>query len=278
MGAKLIIDSGATKTDWALVDTVKRDVCRYKGKGINPSLLSLPEIKERIDEVFSKIKDKEISEIFFYGAGLTDDSVKEKIKKCFSPALSVMSIQAESDMLGCARALLGKNKGVACILGTGSNSCCYDGEKIVFQIPPLGYLLGDEGSGINLGKRFLNTLFKGFLPQELRNKFFETYKLDLPSIIENVYRKGNPGEFLSSITPFLKENENQPEIRNLIKEEFKNFFDKNLIHYDASYMENLRFTGSVAWHFKEELQEISTYPLTVVQYPMEALIDYHSLY
>ena len=181
----LIADSGSTKTDWSLTDGQGNVVMTCKTQGINP-------IHMQDDEVLQILKSELIlpespQEVYFYGSGVTE-AMKPRMNSLLQQAFPGAKVEAEGDMIGAARALFGNKPGIACILGTGANSCLYDGCRMVMNTPPLGYILGDEGSGAVLGKLFLNGIFKGTLSSAIQKKFLDWSGLDYPAIINKVYR------------------------------------------------------------------------------------------
>ena len=250
----LIADSGATKTDWCFGKN-KADAPIVQTQGINPFHQS----KEHIAKVLSEEllpqlpTDGRITHIHFYGAGCTPEKsliVKEELAKLFPDAI----IDVQSDLLGAARALCGKEKGIACILGTGSNSCFYDGEKITANVSPLGYILGDEGSSANLGKKLVGDCLKGILPNDIRQAFLEETGWTPADIIDKVYRQPQANRFLASLTPFLSAHRDIPEIQALLLSCFTEFFRRNEMQY--AYEEAaVDYTGSIAWYFQGEVKK-----------------------
>ena len=275
---KLIADSGATKTDWCIGETLS-DCRTIHTQGINPFHQSREHIGKVLEEeLLPQIgKAEEISHIYFYGAGCTPEKsliVKDELLRLFKHA----EIQVESDLLGAARSLCGKEPGIACILGTGSNSCEYDGEKIVSNISPLGYILGDEGSGAVLGKRLVGDCLKRQLPKPVCDAFLQETGLTPAEIIEKIYRKPQANRFLASLTPFLSAHREVPEIQELLLSCFHDFFRRNVMQY-AYEKAKVHFNGSIAWYFQEEVKEAAN-ALNIqtgrfIQSPIFGLIDYH---
>lgn len=270
----LIADSGSTKTDWcvdngAVIHTM----------GINPFHQSAESIRQILcNELLPQLPETILlDEIHFYGAGCTPEKsviVKEALEVMFPQA----SIHVKSDLLGAAHALCGKTKGIACILGTGSNSCYYDGEQIVQNVSPLGYILGDEGSGAVLGKRLVGDCLKNQLPQDICNAFLETFELTPSTIIEKVYRQPQANRFLASLTPFLSAHREVPQIHELLVSSFTDFFHRNVMQYP--YQDTpVHFVGSIAWHFKEEVKEaallLGIHTGKFIQSPIGELLKYH---
>ena len=191
----------------------------------------------------------------------------------------ISNIHIESDLLGAARSLCQNNAGIACILGTGSNSCYYDGKNIIHNISPLGYILGDEGSGAVLGKNLLSGILKNQLTKDLQKDFFQTYQTDLSSILENVYRKPFPNRYLAQYAYFISKHIRHEEISNLVEFEFHLFFKKNVMQYKEANSLPLHFTGSIAYIFSSQLKNIALkngFKIdTITQTPMEGLVQYH---
>ncbi|GHV43034.1 ATPase [Bacteroidia bacterium] len=269
---KLIADSGSTKTHW-----------NYEGndfftQGINPFFLSENEIISLIsNELEQQIECCTVTEIFFYGAGCTA-AQSGKLKNALALSFPKANIEVASDLLGAARALLQRKAGIACILGTGSNSCLYDGEKIAASVPSLGYVLGDEGSGAALGKRLLGDILKKMLSEKIQRKFFEKYTASTAEMVENVYQKQFPNRYLAQFSAFLYENQNEPEIDALILNELQSFFDRNIIHYDFKKY-SVNFAGSIASYFERQLRQVADYNEfnigKILQKPMSGLVEYH---
>ena len=275
---KLIADSGATKTDWCIGETLS-DCRTIHTQGINPFHQSREHIGKVLEEeLLPQIgKAEEISHIYFYGAGCTPEKsliVKDELLRLFKHA----EIQVESDLLGAARSLCGKEPGIACILGTGSNSCEYDGEKIVSNISPLGYILGDEGSGAYLGKHIASDCLKMQAPEHIRNAFFKKTGLTPSEIIEKVYRQPQANRFLASLAPFLSEYRTDHYIYKLVTNCFSDFFSRNVMKYNYQELK-AHFTGSIAWHFQDEIKE-SAFIMNIrtgkfIQSPIHGLAKYH---
>lgn len=275
---KLIADSGATKTDWCIGEN-QSDYRIIHTQGINPFHQSREHIGKVLkEELLPQLeKQEEISHIYFYGAGCTPEKsliLKDELQALFKQA----DIQVESDLLGAARSLCGKEPGIACILGTGSNSCQYDGEKIVANISPLGYILGDEGSGAVLGKRLVGDCLKHQLPESICHAFLQETGLTPAEIIDKVYRQPQANRFLASLTPFLSDHREAPEIHELLLSCFSDFFKRNVMQY-AYEGAKVHFTGSIAWYFHEEVKEAAeTLGIETgkfIQSPIHGLIEYH---
>ena len=290
---KLIVDSGSTKADWALVDDGGVMVREVKTQGISPVHQSDEEILQVMHEELDL--PAQPTEVFFYGSGVTE-AQKARMESLLGEAFPGAKVEAESDLLGAARALFGNQPGIACILGTGSNSCLYDGREIVMNTPPLGYILGDEGSGAYLGKRFLNELLKDVLPQSLKQKFFDWAQLDYPTIINKVYREPMPNRFLASLCPFIAEAlgkdgdddeiDAADELNYMVEESFREFFDKNTDPYikhmkeKGAWLPTFGFVGSIAYYFKAQiydaLEVMDCEVKEIEQSPLDGLIRFHT--
>lgn len=288
MNCFLVADSGSTKTAWALVDIGRGELVRFTTLGLNPFFQGEDEMalvfRRVVEEVESFIEDgNSLAAVYFYGAGCTPEK-SSFMKQCIRIGLDRFSpsrIEVSSDLLAAARALCGEEQGIACILGTGSNSCYYDGREIVSNVSPLGYVLGDEGSGAVLGKLFVGDLLKKQLPDSLRVQFLERYSLTPGEIIERVYRQPFPNRFLAGFSPFLHENLALPSVRLLVKSAFEAFFRKNVMQY-GEYCKKyeVHFTGSVAYFYQELLCEVAnSLELRLGRIdlsPLDGLIRFHN--
>lgn len=275
----LLADSGSTKTDWGLVENGKL-VKRLRTSGMNPFQMSEEAITEEIKtHLVPELPGTVLDEVHFYGAGCT----KEKqpiVERALRANLTINGeCEVASDMLGAARGICGHKPGIACILGTGSNSCSYDGENLVKNVSPLGFILGDEGSGAVLGKLLVGDVLKNQMPEAITKRFFEKYKLTSAEIIDRVYRQPKPNTFLASFVPFLEENIDEPKIYNLVKESFRSFLRRNVMQYDDWQTLPIGFNGSIAKIYKkpllEALEEEGMHLGRIIQAPMEAMVEYH---
>ena len=268
----IIADSGSTKTHWAVVEEGGKTTMK-ETLGINPIHMSVDEIKDVIPEHLApRISHLAIR---FFGAGCVTP-FSEKVEKALKDIYPDADIFVGSDMLGAARALFGNDEGIACILGTGSNSCLYDGKEIVKNVPPLGYILGDEGSGADLGKFFFNALFKGFLPKEMLEEYLEKEQLTYAEIIERVYRKPLANRFLASTSHFIASHLDSEPLRELVKENFRGFFRRNVMQYGRPDLE-VGIVGSIAHVYRKELTEVAREENIklnrIVQSPIDLLVE-----
>lgn len=279
MGAKLIADSGATKAEWCVVN--KGKVKTIFTQGISPYFLTKEQIRQLLEkELLPKLKNFTISEVYYYGTGLGNPAnakmIRSVLKQLFTKAKKV---EADHDLSAAAKALCGKNKGIACILGTGSNSCYYNGKKIVKNSPGLGFILGDEGSGAYLGKKVVQYYLYNTFDEELKAKFENKYNVSKIDILEAVYKKPMPNRYLAGYALFLAENRGHYMIENIIEDGLNDFFFNHLYKYRESWLYPINFVGGVAWGFRDVLQDLcKTYELelgTILKNPMEGLIRYH---
>ena len=275
----LITDSGSTKADWALIDH-GRCVSRIQTCGFNPYMQTTDDMACKLkDSALKKIADRGISHLWFYGAGCTpgdkSDSVATALKAVFG---TECKIEVLSDMVGAARALCQHSEGIACILGTGSNSCLYNGREIVANVPPLGFILGDEGSGAYLGKLLVGNVLKGQMAQEVASRFFEEVGMDSADIINRVYRQPFPNRWLASLAPFIHRNLDHKDIRNMVGSAFTAFFQRNVTNYNRPDLP-VNCVGSIAHYYREIIVEAATSLGltigTIMQSPIEGLIEYH---
>lgn len=274
----LIADSGSTKTDWCVV-LEGTPIKRITTKGINPFFQSEEEIQQELTiSLFPQLPEGTVNSVYFYGAGCTPEKAPI-LRRAIAESLSVVgNIKAHSDMLAAARGLCGHEAGIACILGTGSNSCFYNGEDIVNNISPLGFILGDEGSGAVLGKRLVGDILKNQLSPAIKEAFLKQFDLTAPEIIDRVYRQPFPNRFLASLSPFIAQHLEEPTIRALVFNSFTAFLRRNVMQYDYEKYP-VHFIGSVAACYKEILQEAALETGIrigkILQSPMEGLIQYH---
>jgi len=276
----LIADSGATKCEWCLVGPGKRTTVVFT-QGISPYFLNTPQIESIIrNELLPTLKKPRITDVYYYGTGCSNPANVKLIKAAIEHVFTEATVQVTHDLMAAARALCGRNKGIACILGTGSNSCYYDGKKIVQNSPGLGYVLGDEGSGAFLGKKVLQYYLYNTFDDELKYKFDIKYHSSATDILENVYRMPLPNRYLAGFALFLSENRGHYMVENIIEDGLNDFFFTHLCKYGESWKYPIHFTGGVAYAFKDVLTELSrSYELElgrILQNPMEGLIEFHS--
>lgn len=294
----LIADSGGTKTDWTLLNTTGKAedavVATFHTQGITPIHQSPDEIRQIIGQElvqqlssFSRarmIKDGVMEDsllssltVYFYGSGCTPVHAPH-MRQLLAGVLSPKKVEVYSDLMGAARGLCGGSEGIACILGTGANSCLYDGRQIVSNTPALGFILGDEGSGAVLGRMFLNAIFKDPRLQDVRDDFLRQEKMTQADIIRRVYHQPMANRFLASTSLYIRAHVDNPRLNQLVTDNFRNFFSRNIAPYGRPELP-VNIIGSMACHYGPQLAEAARaegFTLgTVVKSPMEGLVAFH---
>ncbi len=278
----LIADAGSTKTHWSLC-SANGQHSDFQTEGINPFFQTVEEIQrivslQLLPHTARYLWAGKITHLYFYGAGCAFPDKEEMIVRALQVSYPTTEIRVASDLLGAARGLLGASAGIACIMGTGSNSCLYDGERIVQNVSPLGYVLGDEGSGAVLGRRMVGDVLKKQLPESVCTAFFERYQLTPAEVLDRVYKQPFPNRFLASFAPFVCEHLDDPSVIAMVRDEFDAFVRRNVMQYNVADV-TVNFVGSVAYHFREVLaQVVEAHGLllgTIVQSPREGLRAYH---
>jgi glucosamine kinase len=280
----LIADSGSTKTDWRLIND-NNETYQFNTMGFNPyfqdSTVIANELKQKLLPEINKIITKENNalHIYFYGAGCSSvekcDIVETAIRHVFPKA----KIEIEHDLLAAARALCGNKEGIAAIMGTGSNSCYYNGEKIMSNVASLGYILGDEGSGAYIGKHFICDYLNKDIPQHIADHFRKTYQLSKENILDAVYTQPMPGKFLASFSRFINQHRNEPYFIDLVEHNFEMFFNKHICKYENYQKINLSCLGSVAYYYSDTLHKVAEKKGVtinkVIESPIADLTAYH---
>lgn len=275
----LLADGGSTKVDWRLIDR-DNQVTQVFTSGANPFFRTRADISEELKNVLVPvIKGYPIEAVYFFGAGCVDRDTKRVIEYAIVDNIKRAYIEVSSDLVAAARGLCGREKGIACVLGTGSNSCYYDGEEIQKNVPPLGYVLGDEGSGAVIGKLFVGACLKGLLSEDLKKQFLEHFDLTPVCILNKVYKEPMANSFLASLSPFILKNIGEEAVYNLVYNSFKDFFIKNVMQYD--YKNNkVHLVGSIAYHYQDIIRkaasELGIKLGMMVQSPMQGLVNYYS--
>ena len=274
----LIADSGSTKTEWVLLQGGNKEY--FNSDGLNPYFRTHGQLSEAIKSGVKKsISNIKVDKIFFYGSGSGSPSRKSILENAIRENFPDSEIQIESDLLGAAIACFGDKSGVACILGTGSNSCVYDGNQIVKNIPSLGFVFGDEGSGGYFGKRILNGYYYKTMPEDLRNALDETSDMTLEGILHKIYEEPQANRFVASFSKMLSDHKKHPYIINMVRKGFEAFAEKQLGYFEESKEKEIGFVGSIASVYKEILEEVLEEKgmnlSIVVRKPLENLVDYH---
>jgi glucosamine kinase len=279
MASMLIADSGSTKTEWCLVEGSKK--IKVTTQGLSPYFLTQIQVEQILQkELLPKLKKNQPQEIFFYGTGCSNPDNVKMMKRALKNSFKETKVYVDHDLMGAARALCGHEKGVACILGTGSNSCYYNGKKIIKNSPGLGYALGDEGSGAYLGKKVIQHFLYDTFDPDLMDRFKMKYNIAITDVLDRVYKKPFPNRYLAGFTDFLVDNRGHFMIENIIEDGLNDFFFNHIYKYRESWSLPIHFTGSVAFGFKDVLKTLcSSYELTlgkVLKTPMDGLIQFHA--
>lgn len=274
----LIADSGSTKTEWRIL---KEPVPEESviSSGINPYFLTTNEIYLLLKKELANISENTFNKIYFYGTGCNSEAKNNTVREALYSFFSAAEIFIGSDLLGAARSLCQNDPGIACIMGTGSNSCYYNGTIIVSNVAPLGYILGDEGGGAVIGRKLISAVLKKQVPQKVIELFFDTYKITAAEILESVYMKPFPNRFLGQYVRFISANIHIPELKDIITTSFEDFIRRNILQYPESRLFPVHFTGSIAFHFRPVLEELLTgnnlRSGIITLSPMDNLIRYH---
>lgn len=277
----LIADSGATKTDWRVLYS-RKDTRSFQTNGFNPFFVDTVRIKNEVEkELVPFIDSKGVTEVYFYGAGCSSTEKSIIVEDGLIPLFPSARIKVSDDLLGAARALCGHHEGIACILGTGSNSCLFDGKDIVERLPSLGYMLGDEGSGAYIGKKLLKDVLSMSAPKHIRELFEKKYNYTSVDILTHLYKQEFPSRFLSSFTSFISENIGDAYMIEILKSSFNDFLEAQVLKYARNKELPIFCTGSVAFHFSSVLKEVASQKgleiKNIIQSPIDGLTEYHLL-
>ena len=278
MAIKLIADSGSSKAEWCLVNGTSKKT--FLTQGLSPYFLSAEQIEYIIgQELVPKLRNINPDEVYFYGTGCSNPENVKLVKKAIQRVFNDATVMVDHDLMGAARALCGKEKGIACILGTGSNSCYFNGKKIMKNSPGLGYVLGDEGSGAYLGRKVIQYFLYNTFDPDLADRFNAKFNTNSDEILTAVYKKPLPNRYLASFAIFLAENRGHYMIENIIEDAFNDFFFNHVLKYRESWTTAIHFTGSVAYGFKDVLKDMcSGYELQlgkVLKKPIDGLVKFH---
>ena len=277
MAKVLIADSGFTKTDWRLIQS-DGSIEQARTAGINPYYQTEEEILTVIKDLYDQIPDK-IHEIYFYGTGCSSGTNREKIARLIAKYYPAAKIDVNHDLLAAARSLCGDEAGIACIIGTGTNSCLYDGTKITHNVPSLGWAIADEGGGTYLGKMLVTDYYRKDMPVHLREIFKETFGLTKDKFLTHIYQEPMPGRFLASFAKFIGQHINEPYMHKLVATGFDTFITKNVMKYEGYNKLPVHFTGSVAYYFSNVLRQVAQdkgiYVKHISEYPIAGLTLFH---
>ena len=279
----IIIDAGATKTEFVVMQG-KELAHQFFATGINANYSTDEQIDKVFDHFVQSLPKEYLkpAQITYYGAGCAGEQNAMRIAAVIAKYFTSASFKIYSDLMEACHALCGKQPGLVAILGTGSSSCLYDGAQIVKRAPSLGYLIGDEGSGTHLGKKLVSAYMMEKLPMYLLDEIEKTFDINPPKVIQRIYRKASPNKFFASFSPFIQKYVDDPVIKNLCKEDFAEFFDNQIGYYDKMTYESVSLMGSVAFHFREVIEEVAAEKNirlgTIIGSPMPQLIEYHTQY
>ncbi|AZA53298.1 ATPase [Chryseobacterium sp. G0201] len=278
-----IVDSGSTKSDWVILDEFKQVFLKTETIGFNPNFINkeliVPEIEKNTS--LTSVKNS-IKKIYFYGSGCgiqkNCDTIVEELGKVFGDA----EVTVREDLLAAAYAAYQGRPAIVCIMGTGSNSCYFDGTDLKIKLPSLGFMMGDEGSGSAIGKQLVRRFFMQKLPEDLSREFQEIYNLTIDDALKNMYHTTRPNAYLANFNKFVIDRKDHPYLRTMVLEEMKNFFDYQVLPYEESKDAEINFIGSIAYYYEDILRsaaaELNLNVGHVVQKPIESLVNYHVKY
>ncbi len=273
----LIADSGSTKTDWRMIDAGGK-IHQARTVGINPYHQSVEHIANVLQQLLPQLSG-EIRQIYFYGAGCANAAISRVVEQALHQVFPRADTQVASDLMAAARALCGHEPGIACILGTGANSCLYDGQAIVDNVPPLGYVLGDEGSGAYLGKELLNRYLKRDVPEPLHRQFAERYPTTSDEVLDHVYRQPQANRYLAGFSRFAFDHLHHPYVVKMVYDGFRQFFEKNVMKYEKHTQQRVHFTGSIAFYYSNILRQVASdlgiSAQNITESPIAGLTLYH---
>ena len=277
----LIADSGGSKTDWRLLSN-NGGIDQASSPGFNPYYQPIDDLRKIIEEVLlPKIPRRDdVNEVFFYGAGVSSEKNQATIKNAFREFFPKSQIEIGWDLLAAARALCGSEPGIACIMGTGSNSCLYDGKNIIDNVANLGWILADEGSGANIGRKFLVDYLRKKLPEPLAKQFHARFPLTREEFLEKVYQEEKPSAFLASFAKFIFQHLKEPYCYQLIYSSFAEFYENNVMKYENYQNLKVHFTGSIAFYFSDILRQVANDKgitvKNILEGPIAGLTLYHT--
>ncbi|MCH8523365.1 MAG: hypothetical protein LAT52_02325, partial [Balneolales bacterium] len=276
----LLADSGSTKTEWCLVKPDHTSKTVFTG-GLNPYYHTEESIAEILrNNLIPELGTDSVDEIHFYGAGCTGDERTDMLRAVLKTVFGAEVVEVDSDIMGSVRAVCGRKPGVAAILGTGANSCQYDGEKVVDNVPVLGFILGDEGSAGYFGRKILQGYFYREMPEDLKSDLEANYNMNRSTILDNVYKKPQPNTYVAGFAKFIGRHAKHPYIQSILREGFQEAINRHIKKYDNVASMPVGFVGSVAFHnaalLRELLVENGLQPGEILQNPMPNLVKYHN--
>lgn len=274
----IIADSGGSKIDWRLL-LKNGEVKQAHTAGFNPYYQPLGHLQTVIRDSLVPLTTEAVTKIFYYGTGVSSEKNQSLIQSAFAEHYPAAQIEIGWDLLAAARALCGHERGIACILGTGSNSCLYDGEQIIDNVANLGWILADEGSGTNLGKQIIFDYFRGNMPEKLAAQFKARFPWSREEVLEKVYQQEKPGAFLASFAKFIFQHLKEPYCYQLVYKSFDEFYTNNVMKYANYQQTKVHFTGSIAFYFSDVLRQVTNDKgitvKNILEGPIAGLTLYH---
>ena len=275
----LIADSGSSKTDWRLIDG--EQITQYSCKGLNPDFNRSDKVKLEVEAVFKdKVVNKAVDFIYFYGSGCSSKSRNKIVEKGLAAVFLTAKITVEHDLLGAARAACGNQPGLAGILGTGSNCCLFDGNDVTKEYRTGGFIIGDEGGGVDIGKRIIKSFIEDYMPSDLKESFEKRYQLSVDDILQKLYKEPQPNRFLASFARFAFHHKEDAFISEIIQQSFRAYFSNQVLRYAEATQLKLSLVGSIAFYFQEYIRKIASENGvtigTILEKPVSGLSLYHS--
>ena len=275
-----IVESGSTKSDWVFLNNNKDEIFRTETIGFNPHFIDKDTIVEELLKNKLILENKDTLErLYFYGAGCSSPSDNKIIEDGMAMAFTDAKILVDHDLLGAAYSAYFDEPAIICILGTGSNSCYFDGKKTREEVSSLGYVLGDYGSGSFLGKKLLRSYVENKLTPELKEELKRDYNVSVESILDNIYRKPFPNRYLASFSPFIYKNRNNPYIQRMIYDSIRLFFETHIMSYPEAFSVKINFIGSISYYYQEIIEAVASHMRVkvghIVSRPIDRLVEYH---
>ena len=278
-----IVDGGSTKCDWVLLNDLGEIQFKTNTTGFNPNIINVDNIPAELENNQQLLEVRfKVNHVFFYGSGCGTDDNKKKVESALNRFFTNAKFVVKEDLLAAAYSAYNGTPAIVCILGTGSNSCYFDGKEMKVELPSLGFLIGDDGSGCALGKILVKNYFMKKLPPDLHEAFEKTYQLDIDELIKNMYHNPRANAYLADFSKFIVDRKEHPFLQHLVFNELKNYFEFQVLPYEESKSSEINFIGSIAYYYEDILRSAGAeYHLnigTVVQKPIEKLVEYHRTY
>lgn len=278
-----IVDGGSTKCDWVLLDDSGKYLYKTETTGFNPNIIDTEKIPGELQKSsqLSEIKFK-VKHVFFYGSGCGVPENRAKVEAALGKFFTSANFVVKEDLTAAAYSAYNGKPAIVCILGTGSNSCYFDGKEVRLELPSLGFLIGDDGSGCALGKILVKNYFMKKLPSDLHQEFADIYRITIEELIKNMYHNPRANAYLADFSKFIVERKNHPFLQHLVFQELKNYLEFQVLPYEESKSCEINFIGSIAYYYEDILRAVAAeYHLnigTIVQKPIEKLVEYHQTY